>query len=133
LVTVLAAAVCAVLAGARSYVGIAEWAHDLPVSVRVRLGIGRRAPSESTFRRVLQTVDAQALDTAVSSWLVERSPDEHQANHTVRAVAVDGKTARGSRVPVGSGAGAVVSPALGPRAFMFRWFPERLRHPSARG
>ncbi|HZI75726.1 MAG TPA: transposase family protein, partial [Gemmatimonadales bacterium] len=33
LVTVLAAAVCAVLAGARSYVGIAEWAHDLPVSV----------------------------------------------------------------------------------------------------
>jgi len=43
LVTVLAAAVCAVLAGARSYVGIAEWAHDLPVSVRVRLGIGRRA------------------------------------------------------------------------------------------
>jgi hypothetical protein len=60
LVTVLAAAVCAVLAGARSYVGIAEWAHGLPVSVRVRLGIGRRAPSESTFRRVLQTVDAHA-------------------------------------------------------------------------
>lgn len=99
LVTVLAAAVCAVLAGARSYVAIAEWAHDLPVSVRVRLGIGRRAPSESTFRRVLQTVDAHALDTAVSSWLVERSAGAHQANQTVRAVAVDGKTARGSRVP----------------------------------
>ena len=31
LVTVLAIGVCAVLAGARSYVAIAEWAHDLPV------------------------------------------------------------------------------------------------------
>jgi hypothetical protein len=47
LVTVLAAAVRAVLAGARAYVGIAEWAHDFPVSVRVRIGVGRRAPSES--------------------------------------------------------------------------------------
>ncbi|WP_425563979.1 transposase family protein [Pseudonocardia alaniniphila] len=42
LVTVLSAAVYAVLGGARSYVVIAEWAHDLPVSVRLRLGIGRR-------------------------------------------------------------------------------------------
>ena len=99
LVTVLAAAVRAVLAGARSYVGIAEWAHDLPVSVRVRLGIGRRAPSESTFRRVLQTVDAHALDTALSSWLVERSGLDREANQALRAVAVDGKTARGSRAP----------------------------------
>jgi predicted transposase YbfD/YdcC len=99
LVTVLAAAVCAVLAGACSYVGIAEWAHDLPVSVRVRLGIGRRAPSESTFRRILQTVDAHALDTVVSSWLAKRSGLEPQANPALRAVAVDGKTARGSRVP----------------------------------
>jgi hypothetical protein len=99
LVTVLAAAVCAVLAGARSYVGIAEWAHDLPVSVRVRLGIGRRAPSESTFRRILQTVDAHALDTAVSSWLVERSGLGREANQALRAIAVDSKTARGSRAP----------------------------------
>ena len=34
LVTMLALAVCAVLAGARSYVAIAEWAHDLPLGVR---------------------------------------------------------------------------------------------------
>jgi len=79
-------------------VGIAEWADDLPVSMRLRLGIGRRAPSESTFRRVLQSVDAHALDTAVSSWLVERSARERAtAGPALRAVAVDGKTARGSR------------------------------------
>ena len=49
-------------AGARSYVAIAEWAHDLPVTARLRLGIGRRAPSESTIRRLLQAVDLDALD-----------------------------------------------------------------------
>jgi urease gamma subunit len=43
LVTVLAAAVCAVLAGARAYVEIAEWPNDLLVLVGVRIGVGRRA------------------------------------------------------------------------------------------
>ena len=47
LVTVLALAVCAVLAGARSYVAIAEWAHDLPLGVRIQLGLTiRRATPE---------------------------------------------------------------------------------------
>jgi len=115
LVTVLAAVVCAVLAGARSYVAIAEWAHDLPISVRVRLGIGGPstsggAPSESTFRRILQTVDTDELDRAVTTWLTERAAiAAAQAATTasvsalagrttaVRAIAVDGKTARGAR------------------------------------
>ena len=35
LVSVLAAAVCAVLVGACSYVAIAEWVHDLPISIRI--------------------------------------------------------------------------------------------------
>ena len=104
LVTVLAAAVCAVLAGARSYVAIAEWAQDLPVSVRLRLGIGRRAPSESTFRRVLRCVDAQALDQIVSGWLAQRAARQPAGGPPVgevgiRAIAVDGKTARGARGP----------------------------------
>jgi DDE_Tnp_1-associated len=73
LVTVLASAVCAVLAGARSYVAIAEWAADLPVSVRLRLGMGRRAPSESTVHRLLQAVDPDALDRAVTSWIARRA------------------------------------------------------------
>ena len=107
LVTVLAAAVCAVLAGARSYVVIAEWAADLPASVRLRLGIGRGAPSEATFRRVLQLVDDDELDAAVSGWLARRlvgpggtGPGGTGPGGTgpVRAIAVDGKTARGARV-----------------------------------
>jgi len=95
LVTVLAVSVCAVLAGARSYVSIAEWAHDLPVSARLRLGIGRQASSESTIRRILQRVDSDALDAALSGWLAARIPPPQPGG--MRVVAVDGKTARGAR------------------------------------
>ena len=95
LATVLAVSVCAVLAGACSYVAIAEWAHDLPVSARVRLGIGRYPPSESTIRRILQAVDRDALDAAMSAWLAARLPDPPPGR--MRVVAVDGKTARGAR------------------------------------
>jgi len=108
LVTVLAAAVWAVLAGARTYVAIAEWAHDLPITVRVRLGMGRRASRESTFRRVLRAIDADELDRAVSGWLVARAADRVVADRVVAdracdtggsvcSIAVDGKTARGAR------------------------------------
>jgi predicted transposase YbfD/YdcC len=100
LVTVLAIGVCAVLAGARSYVAIAEWAHDLPVSARLRLGIGRRAPSESAIRRILQAIDLDAFDAAVSGWLAARRPDP--ACGPMRMVAVDGKTARGARTEDGT-------------------------------
>jgi predicted transposase YbfD/YdcC len=100
LVTVLAVGVCAVLAGARSYVAIAEWVHDLPVSARLRLGIGRRAPSESTIRRILQAVDLDALDVALSRWLADRLPDPPSGR--MRVVAVDGKTARGARTDEGT-------------------------------
>lgn len=115
LVSVLAAAVCAVLAGACSYVAIAEWVHDLPISVRIRLGLGRRRPSEATVRRILQKVDHDAFDQALCGWLarhpaavapgspprprVPASPRTRSARPTWRAVAVDGKTARGSRTP----------------------------------
>ena len=99
LVTVLGIAVAAVLAGARCYVAIAEWAHDLPVTARLRLGICRRAPSESTIRRILQAVDPEALDTALSSWLAARipQPPPSRPGSVARVVAVDGKSARGAR------------------------------------
>jgi phosphoglucomutase len=64
---VLAAGACAVLAGARSFTAIAEWVHDLPAGARLRLGLARSVPSESTIRRVLQNLDAEELDAVVST------------------------------------------------------------------
>ncbi len=92
-VAILGIAVCAVLTGAKSYVAIAEWAQDLTPAVRFRLGLGRGAPSESTIRRVLQRVDPEALDAAISSWLAARSAPREAR----RVIAVDGKSARGAR------------------------------------
>ena len=97
-VAVLAIGVCAVLAGARTFTAIAEWAHDLTPAVRFRLGLGRRSPSESTIRRVLQAVDAEALDQTVSAWLVTGSAPSTTA---LRMIAIDGKSARGTRGPGG--------------------------------
>lgn len=56
LVVVLTAAVCAVAAGARSFVAVAEWVADLPADVAAALGTDRRCPSESTIRRILGQV-----------------------------------------------------------------------------
>jgi len=44
LTAVLTAAVCAVAAGARSFVAVAEWVADLPADLAVVLGVDRRCP-----------------------------------------------------------------------------------------
>ena len=103
LATVLVVAVAGVLAGARSLASIAGWAADLPAWARPRLGIGGRAPSLSTIRRVLVGVDADVLDAVLHAWLAALTPptttDRVPASFRapLRAVAVDGKTCRGAR------------------------------------
>jgi predicted transposase YbfD/YdcC len=94
LTVVVLAAVCAVIAGSRSYTAIAEWVADLPVTTALALGITpNRRPSEAMIRRLLQALDAQLLTTAITVWLAGRA--ETPASR--QAIAVDGKTLRGSR------------------------------------
>lgn len=62
LTVVLTAAICAVAAGARSFVAIAEWAADLPCDLAVILGVDRRCPSEAAIRRLTGRVDADRFD-----------------------------------------------------------------------
>jgi len=87
--SVLALATMAALAGMRSYEAIAEWVNDLPQDLFQRLKCWcHRAPSEPTFRRVLQSIDADEIDAKVGQWL-----DGLIAR---KAISVDGKTLRGS-------------------------------------
>jgi predicted transposase YbfD/YdcC len=106
LATVLAVALGAVLAGARSLAAIADWAADVPVWSWRRWRIGRRAPSLSTIRRVLSAVDADVLDAVLHAWLAALTPRAEPAPGRRRvdrpAVAVDGKTARGAVRPDGT-------------------------------
>jgi hypothetical protein len=62
--TILALAVCAVMAGCRSFTAIGEWAADASKQVLSALGAGC-APSESTMRRTLQSLDGDQFDSAI--------------------------------------------------------------------
>ena len=90
--SVLALAVMATLSGMRSYDAIAEWAADVPKKTLKALRCWcHQAPSEPTFRRVLQSIDADEVDREVGKWLCE------QEGICGQGVALDGKTLRGSR------------------------------------
>ncbi len=112
LTSLLMASVAAVVAGARSFAAIGEWVADAPPEVMVALGIRRdpltgrfEPPDEATIRRVLEAVDPDALDAAVGSWLAARSAG--QAGRGRRAaVAVDGKSLRGTRHSAADGQAA---------------------------
>jgi hypothetical protein len=108
LVAILGLAAAAVLAGARSIAAIAEWAADAPQEVRAALGARRDAPghygvpAEATIRRTLTRLDADVLASAIGAWLADR--DRRGSPRSRRlAVAVDGKTLRGTRTPDGDG------------------------------
>jgi predicted transposase YbfD/YdcC len=99
---VLAVAVAAVLAGAKSLAAIGEWAADAPGPVLAALGVRRdplrrvwRPPGEATVRRVLARVDPDALDQVIGRWLADQQPPLPRTAWR-RAVAVDGKNLRGS-------------------------------------
>jgi predicted transposase YbfD/YdcC len=93
LVIILGLAVCAVLAGARSFTAIAEWAADADEETLAGLGVAGAVPSESTFRRTLQRLDADDFDELAGRWAAQRTAPQPGAR---RVIAVDGKTLRGS-------------------------------------
>ncbi len=91
--TILTLAIGAVLAGCCSVAAVAAWASDLPPRLATRVGVRRRPPRLSTFARTLIAVDPDVLDAVLGAWLAARAG----APAGLRALAVDGKTARGAR------------------------------------
>lgn len=95
--TILAIATCAVLAGARSYVGIAQWGADAEPDQLAPIGCGTAVPCEPTIRRTGQRVDGDELDRAIGAWAQRRT----RCRCRRRFVAVDGKAIRGAIGPCG--------------------------------
>src|ERR1022692_2900715 len=86
---ILGLALCAVVAGARSFTAIAEWAADADGQTLRVLGVTGRVPSESTFRRTLQRLDADAFDDLAGAWAQQATmPGPKQR----RGLAVGGQT-----------------------------------------
>jgi predicted transposase YbfD/YdcC len=101
LVCLLAVAVLAVLAGARSFREIGDQAADLPQDVLEAVGarvdvhtLRRVAPSETTLRRTIQAVDAAHADALLCAWIRAQATTTTTAATT--GLAIDGKTVRGS-------------------------------------
>lgn len=90
---VLGVALAATLAGARSFVAIAEWAADAAPSVLARLGVTGTVPCESTIRRCLQRLAPDELDKLMAGWMWLRTSTVTGR----RVIAFDGKTLRGAR------------------------------------
>lgn len=89
--SILSIAACAVVSGATSIGAIAEWAMHLTPEQMQRFGNKRPTPpSERTLRRILGTLDASGFDRIIGQWA------EEHCESVGRALAIDGKTLRGS-------------------------------------
>src|SRR3954452_25018151 len=100
--SVLLLALQAVMAGASSWMAIAQWSKTAPQA----LGICGVSPSAATLRRVLAAVDIAAVEAALTTWVTGRQAHAQAHARAQRPVgtaaegrtvlAVDGKTLRGS-------------------------------------
>ncbi len=92
-------ACAAVLGGCRNYAAIAQWVAEVPQDLLKSLGClrGRNgrytAPSEPTIRRAISGIDGDAVDRILGAWLKEQG-----VTAKGNAIAIDGKTLRGSHV-----------------------------------
>jgi len=91
----IASVVCALLQGARGYVAIAQWIHGQSPEFWHLLGYTRKPPERSAFRNLLLKLPAEQWEQVLRAW-VGRCLGQPLADQPLQAVALDGKTLRGS-------------------------------------
>ena len=101
---ILTLAVTAVLAGARSFAAIGDWAADMTGDFLAAMNL-HAAPEESTMRKLLARLDPTAVDHALGVYFFTRTRNVGGR----RVIAIDGKTVRGAR---DHGDGTRVAPHL---------------------
>ena len=95
---ILAIAVCAVIAGARSFVAIAEWAAAATPAARARLLVTGEFPSESTIRRTINKINADGLVVIIGAWTALRANPRGVPGHRGgRQIRVRGSATAGGR------------------------------------
>src|SRR6266852_8933650 len=95
---ILALACCAMLCGSRSYSAIAEWGRNYGTAIAHALGFTHNTPCASTLHTIFRYIDREAFEAKVGAW-AERMVATVPAAPEVPAIAmaVDGKTLRGSK------------------------------------
>src|SRR5689334_20426475 len=105
----LAVGIAAVIAGARSFTAIGQWAADAGPEALAMLGAARGPADESTFRRAFSLVSADVLDRVLGAWLWTRAV---QAGGRL-VIAIDGKAVRGAKSKTGKAPHLVAALAHG--------------------
>lgn len=91
LLNLLVIAVCAVVAGAETWVDIADYGRMKHTWLATFLDLPHGSASHDTFRRVFSLVDPQGLEQCFRQWMASAAPPLPR-----EVVAIDGKTVRRS-------------------------------------
>jgi hypothetical protein len=97
LTAILGLVCCALMCGARSYAAIAQWGDDQDIALMHQLGFTRKPPKLGGIRKVLIALNPKAFEDALTRWaesLLGGATSTKPA--PLEALALDGKTARGS-------------------------------------
>lgn len=92
LIDIILIAVCAVLCGAESWSDVEEFGQAKATWLRQYLELPAGIPSHDTFSRVFRLVDAAEFQRRFMTWV-----EQHFHVERGQVIAVDGKTARGSK------------------------------------
>lgn len=98
LAALFALACCAMLCGARSYSAIAEWGRNYGTRIAQALGFTHSTPCAATLHTIFRHVDRDEFEAHLGPWadsIVGSLPDAPARRGP--AVALDGKTLRGSK------------------------------------
>jgi hypothetical protein len=90
---ILSLTVLAMLTGAKSYTAVAQFGRDKGPALAIALGFRRgKTPAKSTLSELFRALDVTAFEAALSRWVASRLPQGAGLH-----IAIDGKTARGSK------------------------------------
>jgi predicted transposase YbfD/YdcC len=97
LVAILSLAIAAMLCGYKSYSAIAEWGRHYGQQLAAALGFkAGKTPCAATFYNVFSRLDKQEVEQKLGRW-AESLLNQSLADDECDAIAIDGKTLRGSK------------------------------------
>jgi predicted transposase YbfD/YdcC len=104
LAAILALACSAMLCGYRSYTAIAEWGRYYGEDLVRALGFTHRSPCAATLHTVFRRVERESFEAKIGAWAEALLGEPPATTGGEDAIAIDGKTLRGSQKQGAAGA-----------------------------